>query len=423
LLIITLFSGCSFKLASSTDDLISPISPFGENANIKKAMDSFASNGYSLKIPSNGDFVTSYNFHDIDGDGNDEAFAFYEPSDDLGAINMAILKQVDSNWTVVDNINGNAKDIYSLDFCDVTGDGKEEILVCWDAISNSSSHIFSLYSYSLNDNSIKLSHICSDVTVSSYVCLDTDNDSKNEIMMFLAANVDSVSAKAELYSVSDDKYVLLGETKLDSSISSFSNIQIENNNNDIRVYADAIRTDGESSLTELIYWSDTYETIISPFYNYSTGRTKDTTRTMVIDSTDINDDGTIEIPLKYESIKLPSNVNAVDWNIFKSDVLIHSAYTLAVKQDEYQILLDDDIIDNISVSYDKSTREMKVKNKSTKSVIFSIMPVLKAVYSSADYSEYDIIWENSGYYYIAKSGDDKDIKITTNQLESMIKSY
>ena len=49
-------------------------------------------------------------------------------------------------------------------------------------------------------------------------------------------------------------------------------------------------------LTEIIHWSDYYNTIVSPFYSYSTGVTKRTTRSAMLSSRDINDDGKIEIP-------------------------------------------------------------------------------------------------------------------------------
>ena len=50
LLVCLMLTGCSFRMASSIDDLISPVSPFGDNADIQKAMDSYAKNGYSLKV-------------------------------------------------------------------------------------------------------------------------------------------------------------------------------------------------------------------------------------------------------------------------------------------------------------------------------------------------------------------------------------
>lgn len=64
----------------------------------------------------------------------------------------------------------------------------------------------------------------------------------------------------------------------------------------VLIYADALCADGSSMVTEFIYWSDYYNSIISPFYSYSTGRTKETIRSSQVTCRDIDGDGCIEIP-------------------------------------------------------------------------------------------------------------------------------
>ncbi|MFR5876740.1 MAG: hypothetical protein ACLUFN_09655 [Eubacterium sp.] len=422
LLICVMLSGCSFRMASSIDDLISPISPLGDNADIQSAMDSYAKNGYSLKTPNDGDYISSYNFYDIDGDSQDEAFAFYEPSDNLGTIDMAVIKKIDGKWQVVDNINGDGKDIHSIAFNDVTGDKKDDILICWDVISNSSNHELSVYQYDEKDNSISLKRIDNSITVNNFICVDIDENGVDELLLFEINTGNSSSAKSELYSLKDNKFKLLGETKLDSHITAYSKLRIEKAENDVRIYADAIGSDGSSMLTEVIYWSNGYDTIISPFYSYSTGRTKDTSRSAMIESRDINDDGLIEIPTDKNLSKLPSEVCAVDWKIYKKTTLIHTDYSLLVKNDGYFVIVPDNYINNIRVKYNSDKRLMTVYDKSGKRKIFEIMPVLKATYSDSNYGGYDIVKENSGYYYLAKCSKDTDIKITIDDLKNYIKS-
>ena len=125
LCIALLFSGCGgFHLASSIDDLISPVAPAGADASVQSAMDAYCKGGYSVKIPAAGNYTTSYIFYDFDDDGQKEALAFYEPNDALGKIDMAVLEQSGENWQVIANIQGEGTDVYSVDFCDVNGDGK-----------------------------------------------------------------------------------------------------------------------------------------------------------------------------------------------------------------------------------------------------------------------------------------------------------
>lgn len=419
LIIGAMLSGCSFHLASSVNDLISPLSPFGDNADVQSAMNQYVSNGYSLKNPSGGQFMTSYSFYDIDGDKVEEAVTFYEPKDNLGDIEMAILKNDGSSWSVVENIKGIGNNVYSVDFKDVNGDGSIEIVVCWDVINNSSNHILTVYKIESKDSKIKLSQIGEQVTVNNYIFFDYDNDGLDELLLLEISTGSYTSAMAELYTLRNNSFKYLGETKLDSHITSYTSMKIEHAENDTRVYVDATGSDGSSMLTEIIYWSDTYDTIISPFYSYSTGRTKGTSRRAMIECMDINGDDLLEIPLD-DGKKMPKNVNAINWKIYKNTTLQHRAYSLLV-DNSYLVNIPDKSFKDIGVKYDNDKKEMTVFNKNTDKSIFTIKAILKVAYDKNNESDYQVVMDDSGYYYLAKLGDDKDIKITIDYLKKNIK--
>lgn len=421
-IIAAMLSGCSFRMSSSIEELIGPVSPFGENANIQEALDTYEKNGFSLKTPSGGEYMASYNFYDVDGDGADEALAFYEPSDDLNTISMALIKKINEKWSVVDSIKGDGKDIYSISFSDVNSDNKVELLVCWDVINNSSNHNLCVYEINGKKSKLSVEQIGDSIEINNYIVVDYNQNSTNELLLF-ELNGPYASARAELYSLNDNSFKLLGETKLDSHVSGYSNIQIENAENDIRIYADAISSDGSSMLTEIIYWSETYDTIVSPFYSYSTGLTKGTSRNIKLGCIDVNDDGLIDIPTGCNKIKkLPKKVKAVDWKIYKNTILAHSVYSLVAIDDNYMVILPDEFVDEISVSYDSKSRIMTVKDKKTKKNAFSILPVLKATYNEENYQDYNKVLEASGYYYLAKISNDSNIEITFDDLTKLVKA-
>ena len=136
LLLSLVLSGCSFRLASSVDELISPVSPQGDDADVQNALSSYVSGGYTLKTPSGGEFTTAFSFFDVDGDSADEAVVFYEPEKTPGKICMAVIDKTAQNWSVIYNISSEYSDVYSLSFSDLTGDGVLEFVVLWDVISN-----------------------------------------------------------------------------------------------------------------------------------------------------------------------------------------------------------------------------------------------------------------------------------------------
>ena len=424
LLSALILGGCSFRLASSIDDLITPVSPSGENANVQKALDNYCKGSYSLKTPVSGGFTTSYIFYDIDSDSEKEAIVFYEPSSNPGSIDMAVIDKINGEWSVVCNIEGRGSDVYSVDFRDLNGDGSTELIVLWDTFSNSASHVLAVYRQAYVNDQLALSVVGRYITMSNYIAVDIHGDDAEELMVFTVDSGDSISANAVLYSYEDDNLKSLGSTKLDGHISSYKSIISENNGERVYVYADAAKSNGAQMLTEVINWSDYYNTIISPFYNYSTGITKETTRQAMLTSRDIDGDGTVEIPLDAQRASFPGNVEAVNWKKYENSVLAHSCYSVAVEKDNYQIIIPDAYFDRITVSYDYENKALTVSDKSD-NIIFTVTYLLKSHYSENNekYANYMEIMSDSGYIYLAECGNDSDIKITAEDLKSMIKSY
>ncbi len=420
-----LLTGCNnFKLATSIDDLISPISPSGDNAGVQNAVNEFCKSGYLIKIPAGGDYTTSYIFHNLDSDENDEAIAFYEPSDELGTASLAVLKKSDDKWSVVDNIKGEGSDVKSVDFCDVNGDGSEEILVCWSFISKSTTFKLSVYSLGQTGAGYKIKPISDSITAGEFVCADINEDNVSEVAVF-NAGYSSVSPEAQLYSFKNNKKSLIGETKLDSTIISFKNITLGRTDEGISIYADALKSDGDSMLTEFIYWSDYYDSIVSPFYSYSTGRTADTTRNSLIDCKDIDGDKVIEIPLDTSVKNLPAQITAQNWVVYENTVLNHKCYSYSCKRDAYSLLIDDDDFSKLSVKYDNDKRKLSVISDKSKKECFCIVTMIKSAYNSNDgnLKNYTEISSNSGFVYLANVNSKADIRFTVDDLKKMIKPY
>ena len=418
LLICVMLTGCSFNLATSTSDLISAVSPFGENAEIKKALDDYLGGGYILKNPSFGDYITSYNFYDLDNDGEDEAVAFYQTKDALNTVNMALIKKYDKRWQVDAVTQGLGTGAYRLDFCDINNDSSLDILVCWNSISNSTNHTFAAYEIIFEDGAYSFSQIGESKVINNYTVVDFDSNGKNEILFFEINTGTKTTAKAELYDLSNNRFNLIGETKLDSRVISYTNIKQEKAENDIRIYADALGSSGDSKLTEIIYYSNSYKSIVSPFYSYSSGITSGTSRSCLVNCEDIDSDELIEIPTD-DNRDFGDGVVSIDWKIYKNTVLMHKAYSLYVKEDRYTVIIPDEYYDKISADYDSENRELFVYNENGEP-IFSVTPKLKALFDEDEPNGYSIIARQSGYYYLAKTYEQSSVEIDENMLEKLI---
>ena len=416
-LICVLLSGCSGSLFASIDDLISPVSLSGDDAGILLAVDDFCNGSYSIKIPSTGKYTTSFITCDLDGNNSLEAIAFFEPNDNLGNVNMAVLSKTNEQWKVTGNVTGEGSDVKQIDIFDLNNDGRKEVIVCWSVLSNST--MSNLCVYTLDDE-FKPVSLGDSITASDFTCLDMNNDDINELLVFKYASINE-SPKAELYSFKDKEKHFIGQTKLDSSIVSFSSITKGNTDAGLCVYADGVCSDGKSMVTEFLYWSDYYDSVISPFYSYSTGKTSDTSRNNLIICRDINGDGFIEIPLDDDSLNLPEGITAQNWVSYERTVLNSKAYSIACKNDGYLLMLSKDLLSQAKFIYDSKNRELKAFDGDNE--IFSILTTIKSSYDSDDYSGYTQVMSDSGLVYLACVNSDNSFKLNIDTISTSIKTY
>ena len=421
LLIAVLFGGCSsFRIATSVDELIFPVTPEGNDAAVQNALSEYTNEGYSLKSPSDGKYTSSYIFFDIDKDGEEEAIVFYEAAKNLGFINMAIIENVGGkkDWKVVYNLASENSDIYSIDFSDLTGDGVPEFIVLWDVIKNSSSHLLSVYQQNgAEGGDFSLKEIDGSITINYYIAVDLKGRGINDVLAFSIDSGDSVSASATLYSFENGRKAL-GKTKLDGHISSYRSIISAENDGKMVVFADAVKSNGTQMLTEIIMWSDYYDSVISPFYSYDTGVTRKTTRSAMISSCDINGDGIIEVPLNSDYETKSNKIYSVDWCYYEGSMLKHSCYSVAVEKNGYQIIVPSGLLEDCIFDYSADENKLTVTDESG-ALVFEIKTVAKtALEKDGNANE---IMSNAGYSFIATIGSSDEVSITLDNLKSMIK--
>ena len=279
-----------------------------------------------------------------------------------------------------------------------------------------------VYRQADSDGEISLSKLTPSVTAEKFVCTDLNEDGVNEVLVFCLGSASS-SPKAELYTFKGNSGRLIGETKLDSSIISYSSITAGKTDQGASVFVDALKTDGQSMVTELIYWSDYYDSIVSPFYSYDTGKTADTTRKNLIRSRDIDNDKTTEIPLNVAKKNLPKEISAENWMYYKNTVLNHKCYSFSCAKDKYILVVKDSEFKKLTVKYDGDNRQLTAYTNSGKQECFKIKTVISAGYNPSEYAGYTQIFSNGGFIYLASVNSKSDLAISIDDLKSMIKSY
>lgn len=131
--VVLLFSlgGCSI-MEGNISTLLKIPQPNKVQQQLRNAID--ASLGTNIKYisPSSGNYRTSLIQVDLDGSGRSETVLFYLPTADNATAFLAVLTELDNgSWKLIKKIQGSATAVDYVEFSDLDGDGKLDVLVGW----------------------------------------------------------------------------------------------------------------------------------------------------------------------------------------------------------------------------------------------------------------------------------------------------
>lgn len=127
-ILCVVFSGCNV-LETDTEALMKPPVFTEEQEKLNTALTEVIGESYTLKYPKTGEINSAFIFKDLDGDGTEEAMAFYSLLDESTRIN--VLKNKDGNWKSVYEAAGFYGDIESVNFAKMDESGSA-IVINWN---------------------------------------------------------------------------------------------------------------------------------------------------------------------------------------------------------------------------------------------------------------------------------------------------
>lgn len=309
--LILLFTGCFTKSAEElyqlpqlSDEYVQLQSLFNE------VLAANTENPARYSAPTAGSYRQPVQFEDIDGDGQKEALAFFSiPGDDM-PLKVYLYEINEGEYYEAAVIEGSGTDIRSIEYTDMDGDGQNEILVGWQIASG----VSMLTGYSINDYQVA-QLFSSDY--STYALCNMSKSKGNDVLVVGTASVDSQTS-ATLYSLVDDGEVISSSAKLSAGIGTTTVIKtgglsdgkqgafVESTINETSVVTDvlAYRIDG----------------LVNTSIRAASGVSQGTARTYSIYSSDIDNDGIIEIPspVQLESQSDTANYWMIEWYAFDS---------------------------------------------------------------------------------------------------------
>ncbi len=288
------FSGCQ-GVTFNVSELMSPPKATGEKALIQNLIEEEAGPGYTLKYPQNGNYRSAITTMDIDADETEEAIAFYLPAGETQTVHLLIMDIVDKEWTVIGNHISLSSTVDRLEFSDMDGDGTKEVVVGW---STYNTLINDLCVYLVEDGSTR--EIISKTKYSNLLCDDFTNNGKDELLLISLYTTDN-PASASLISLNDTKNSVfpLGQTEIDADTVSFSQLLTGNiAEGQYGAVLDGVTSTGSFN-TQILYYDKQLSQLCRIHFT-DDKPTNQAVRNYNVLSTDIDDDGIIEVPNTFK---------------------------------------------------------------------------------------------------------------------------
>ena len=214
-LVTLALSSCAYL---PVDKLMKPPKLTNEQSELYNALErSVGITSLKLKYPKSGDNRSAFVYNDLDGDGKDEAIAFYQ-TENSSTVRINILEQEGDGWFSRDDVAGQGTDVDFIDFIDF-GFGRKNMVVGWENRLELLSHV-SVFDY--EDREIR--EIFSE-DYTNKVIDDLDGDGNKELLLLIYGR-SYANADAMLIGRYQDKVDIVSQFHLIDTISEINKVTL-----------------------------------------------------------------------------------------------------------------------------------------------------------------------------------------------------
>ncbi|MEG0942479.1 MAG: hypothetical protein RSF86_02515 [Angelakisella sp.] len=294
LLCCTAFSGC-VPMQTNVENLMQPPKLTALQYQVDTALREAVGRNFTLKYPRNGKYKSAFNFIDLSGDGIDEAIAFFATTEDY--IQVAVLTQTEGSWMVSDILPG-LSFCTEVDFVSFEKVGSApRLMVGWGG-TGIENNIMAIYGYTAADGEQPVLKLDSRWDYNRMTVTDIDQNGISELLLLVAANsYDLTSPMAQLVGETSEGVIdLLAETELPRNIATFlSPVMGGIGNNLYGATLDCVLNNGNLCTVTLALQDGQ---LVMPLNDMDQNLFRKTIRTQYVVSSDINNDGIVDIPVE-----------------------------------------------------------------------------------------------------------------------------
>lgn len=417
--VLLCLSGCSF---SDPESLMHPPKPDDAFTGLYEALQSAAGADIKLKYPSGSEGGRSaFLISKFESDSSLQAIAFYRPAGEAAVTHLNFLKKQNGRWKSVYDLSGAGNDIESAEVIDFDADGVNELVTMWSLPNSSDKRLAVLRIEEGGFAPI----IEQDVT--NIYLMDFDGDNNKELLQITLDTANHRSL-ASLSRIQNGVATDMGQVRLDGSVLGYTNFQEGSIGDDMRgLFFDAYKgaeslNSSQTMITEVLYYDGTLK---NPFYDIESRGNLETYRSYAVNSTDINLDGTVDIPILTE---LPTILSRDEtdpqyltiWMNFTGKYLEPVLYTVMNYADGYYLVLPEHVSERFTVLNERSSRTMtffEYNGGSPGHVAFQIQVFSGEEWNSYSEDKYQKIRESETYVYAARIGDQVPEEITLEAIQ------
>lgn len=179
-ILIMLLSGCSLpNLTFNPQELYALPELPAKYTELNTLISNILESGAEYAAPASGAHIQPVQMVDLDGDGREEAIAFFRNANEEKPLKIYIFAAEEGHYVQLDLLEGSGTGIYSIAYADLNNDGRQELLVGWKATAE----LQVLEAYILRPSGAE---VLVQTDYVKYAITDLDQDSRQELVIFRA---------------------------------------------------------------------------------------------------------------------------------------------------------------------------------------------------------------------------------------------
>ena len=311
LLACLLLAGC--RMDSAMEELFTLPRLPTEYTTLSRQLDQLLSEGYEYMAPTSGRNIQSLQMVDIDGDGRDEALAFFRLNNGEKPLEIYVFHSREDSYELTSIIESSGTAIDSIYYEDLTGDGRKELIVGWKI----SADVQTVTVYDMRPGPVQLMQ--SNYTRLSFQELNGDGIPS---LLLLRTNSDNQPV-AEFCSWQEGSLSVSHRCALSSTMAELNQGSVVTGKLDQdtpAVFITGINSQG-IAVTDILVWQEDAG-LVNAALDRSTGLSAATAPYRQLTPQDINGDGITELPRPDSSVSDTKQADGmVFWEQYRPDGL------------------------------------------------------------------------------------------------------